>query len=156
MKKIILISSLLLIMFLFTKVVFAEEDYKFLMKFEGSGDKTTETFTIDSNKWRINWSVVPANEYKTMYVYVHKEGQDFSVANFSMGENNSDSYVVREGPGKFYLEVNAANLKSWTLNIEQGPKVSAEEQKKLKVKKMTVVLLQQQYTAMIKMKNLMF
>ncbi len=106
--------------FFITDDVIAQE-YTPVTKIEGSGDKTTETFNIKSDKWRINWSIVPTNEYAVFGFYVYEEGDEFSVESVMAGEQNSDTTIIREGPGKFYIKVSAANLKSWILNIEEGP-----------------------------------
>jgi len=102
--------------------IFAEEpEYTEVTKFSGSGDKTTESFSVDSDKWRVNWSIVPANDYAGFYLHVYKEGSSFPIESITSGETNSDTSVIREGPGSFYIEVASANLSSWQVVVEKAP-----------------------------------
>jgi len=126
-RKMFAITGLALLAVAIPAVGYTQEpEYTKVTSFSGSSDKTTESFTIDSEQWRVRWLIEPANDFKVFYLYVYEEGRDFPIESITAGEQNSDTSVIREGPGKFYIEVAAANLVSWGVTIEQAPKSAKE------------------------------
>ncbi len=64
------------------------------------GAKDTETFEINSRVWKIAWT---SQSPVGVSIAVYREGVKYSVAD--AGSEGSDSSIVREGPGSFYLRI---------------------------------------------------
>jgi len=90
-------------------------------EWSGTGIKTTEPFTIDSQPWKIEWSSDPVimggQSVGMLQIMVY----DSANPNFpiTLAANTSEkasdtSYIYRRGA--FYLTVNAANT-NWTVKI---------------------------------------
>jgi len=123
MKRII-VASLVLLALLTACIVpiagYAQEEWGQVQTFTGKGDKTTAPFHISGSKWRINWTVKAEEpKYAAFYLRVYREGETVgSVENISHDGVGSDTTYIYEGNGSFYIRVGAANLKSWTIEIE--------------------------------------
>ena len=85
-----------------------EPKWRLTKTFEGTSIKSTETFEITGDEWRINWETKPG-EYGAMnfQVYVYNaDGSLKDVAANIIGKGQ-DSTVVR-GAGRYYLQFNTA------------------------------------------------
>lgn len=91
--------------------------------YSGSGDKTTDSFTIKGTKFKIKYSITrEETDYGLFYLYVHPEGQNSNmVANFGLTDvsklNESDESYVYEGPGTYYIETMVSSIKEWNVEI---------------------------------------
>lgn len=91
-----------------------------IASWSGSGMKTTETFVITSDEFRIKWKTMnEAFENSGIFqIYVNDEsGQMVSLAGNKQGPGSDVSYV-KEGPGRYYLEINSANI-DWDVSVEE-------------------------------------
>jgi hypothetical protein len=91
--------------------------------FSGSGNKTTEDFNINSNKWRITASGSSSNpEMASISVYVYQSGKnpdtDSSDAQLRIEGNGPETTYPKLGSGTYFLEVGSANT-NWTVKIEE-------------------------------------
>lgn len=94
-----------------------EPTWQEVKTWSGNGIKSTETFSIASKEWRIGWNATNENVAGILQIYVYKaDGNLVTLASNQQGEGSDVSYV-REGPGEFYLEINAANL-DWVVTVE--------------------------------------
>ena len=86
----------------------------------GSGDKTSPPFTVTTDEWVIDWSYVPDPEYPEMTVFgffVYPRGKTAgSVVSVSFAEESGSTYSYA-GAGEYYIQVIAANIKSWEVVI---------------------------------------
>ncbi len=86
----------------------------------GSGDKTSPPFTVPTKEWVINWAYVPNPEYPGMAVFgffVYPRGKTAgSVVSVSFAEESGSTYSYA-GAGEYYIQVIAANIKSWEVVI---------------------------------------
>jgi len=95
----------------------AEPAWREVQEWRGTGMKQTESFTIASREWRINWKTTRQNIAGILQIYVKTEaGELITLAANSMGEGSDTSYV-RSPPGRYYLEISSANI-NWTVSVE--------------------------------------
>ena len=88
--------------------------------FTGSSDRTTPPFTVTTSEWIIDWSYVPDYEYPEYAgfgFYVYPRGETVMYVESVLSGSTSGSTYSYAGPGEYYVEVLAANLKSWTIII---------------------------------------
>ncbi|MBN1763534.1 MAG: hypothetical protein JW878_10775 [Methanomicrobia archaeon] len=88
--------------------------------FSGSGDKTTSSFTIKGDEWRVEYEAKSDKpEYAGFGVHVYRKGATMSVSSWDcFQEECSDTQYIYRGEGDYYFEVIAANLDSWNLKVE--------------------------------------
>ncbi len=82
----------------------------------GSATKTTETFHVPSNEWRLSWDTKPGRSGAMnfqIYIY-NSDGTLKSVAANVIGAN-SDNTVIH-GAGDYYLMINTAQ--PYTITVE--------------------------------------
>jgi len=89
-------------------------------QWSGSGIMTTETFSVASSEWRISWKVEATNPISAsgMLVTVYTPGKRRTVATAMQQGIGSGTSYVHEGPGRYYLEITAFYVSSWTVKIE--------------------------------------
>ncbi|HEV8486752.1 MAG TPA: hypothetical protein VGV87_24625 [Blastocatellia bacterium] len=90
-------------------------------KVSGSGSKSSPTFHITGDIWRITVQSGKPSKYTSVTAYVQKSGADSSLSQASVegaqGGSKVISYVY-EGPGDYYIKVLSANT-TWTVTVEQ-------------------------------------
>ena len=90
--------------------------------FSGTDDKTTDTFNIKGDKFKLTYYVIPANDYDIFYLYVYREGESLSVSSVDLQgvdvNSKPESTIVYEGTGSYYLDIGAANLQTRRVSIE--------------------------------------
>ncbi len=93
--------------------------WRMIKTFTGSADKDTEDFNVPTSYWRIVYTVVPQNEQSIFAFFVYPSGktQGF-VASVSFVKSGTDTSYIRAGPGGFWIKVLAANLSSWTIEVQ--------------------------------------
>ena len=64
-----------------------------------NGSKTTDTFSIDSRKWRISWST-------TDFLSIGGYSEDGEIVT-GIDSKSDDSSIVHEGPGVYYLDISS-------------------------------------------------
>jgi hypothetical protein len=90
-----------------------------IKNWQGSGTKETESFSVNSREWRISWQTQnePFAGAGIFQIYVYNEGGEMlSVAANKQGIGQDVSYV-RAKPGRFYLQINSANV-DWSVVVE--------------------------------------
>ncbi len=87
----------------------------------GSGYKTSPPFTITTEEWIIDWSYVPDPEYPEFAVFgffIYPRGETvLYVGSVLFPEGTSGSTYSYAGAGEYYINVSAANVKSWEVII---------------------------------------
>ena len=85
--------------------------------FSGTNDKTTDTFNIQGDRFKLTYTANPANEYSIFYLYVYQPGYTSYTESYDLN-SGTDSSISYKGAGTYYLKVLAANLNSWQVKIE--------------------------------------
>lgn len=103
-----------------TEVVSQKTWYK-VTSFSGGSDKTTQSFTIKGDEWRVKYEVKSSNpEYAAFGVFVYPRGETaIFIADWDCWQMPcSDIQYIYEGNGDYYFEIITANLDSWKLEVE--------------------------------------
>ncbi len=88
--------------------------------FSGSDTKDTDTFIIKGDRFKLTYTVSPDPEYPqyaSFSVYAFEPGSNAYAAYASL-DSGTDSTTSYKGSGEYYLKVVAANLKSWSVKVE--------------------------------------
>ena len=88
--------------------------------FSGSSDKTTQSFTIKGDEWRVEYTVKSSSEYGAITIKVYPRGETtMFIADWDCWEAPcSGTEYIYKGNGEYYFKVGAANLDSWKLEVE--------------------------------------
>ncbi|MDH5704348.1 MAG: hypothetical protein OEY99_09050 [Aigarchaeota archaeon] len=90
--------------------------------FKGTYSKTTDVFEVRGKRFRLTWSISGAGQWTVFGFFCYPEGKNTGFVGTPMmvtgSKQTTDSTIVYEGPGKFYLEVNAGNLDGWEIMVE--------------------------------------
>ena len=83
----------------------------------GTGSKVMETFDITGKEWRVNWTSKPSGkDYGSFGVLVYTADKKL-IGSATARVGAADTTYVHEGPGRYYVQVTAANV-DWTLTVE--------------------------------------
>ena len=92
--------------------------------FSGSSNKTTPTFSITGNQWRIKWDFQATDSIggvgKGVFgASIYKVGESVSTEFIyhSRSSANDITYIY-EKKGDFYIRVTIANTKGWSITVE--------------------------------------
>jgi len=96
---------------------------------KGSTTKTTQSFYVTSDEWKVSASYGAYDpDYLGMVVYVYRKGSNqlvtlLSIEGYAMESGGAyaqagETYVY-EGPGEYYLEVTPANVASWSVSVSE-------------------------------------
>lgn len=87
--------------------------------FTGSGDKNTPLFSVATSSFTVSWTAESDSpEWAGLWIDVYPEGETLWEACEAQFDGvGSDSTVCYAGPGKFWIEVRAANLSSWRIEV---------------------------------------
>lgn len=97
-----------------------EKTWKQIMRFSGEGMKTTDTFYISGDKWRVKWNIRPSSsEMPTIIfqIFVNRSNGELVSLAANVTAQGSDYSVIHE-KGSFFLEVNSG-LAKWGIIIEE-------------------------------------
>lgn len=96
------------------------EGWRIVVIINGTASKVSNSFNISSNKWRIKWSYI-GNEYSLFSFEVYRIGGNLPVYHLIpvMKPKGSDVTYIYEGPGEYYVKVNAVNCDKWSIIIEE-------------------------------------
>lgn len=92
------------------------------------GMKTTDTFRVNTSKWRLSWVFIGRDSPSERYVsaYVNRANGDPVATISSDIDNNS---IIRAAPGDFYLEIDASAAVAFSMEeMEPEGAGSAPEQ----------------------------
>lgn len=95
----------------------SQETWHPVINFTGSSGKKTDTFNIRGDKFRLTYTVLPENDYSLFYLYVYEPGNSIFKESFSL-ESGSETSISYEGAGEYYLDITSANLRKWTVLVE--------------------------------------
>lgn len=88
----------------------------------------TPTFTINGDRWRIEWNVGGREKYGYGYdifdfsIWIHNASSDSLLLTFISTDVPYDSgeKYVYEGKGEYYLDITAINVESWSVDVYEG------------------------------------
>jgi hypothetical protein len=89
--------------------------------FTGEGNETTSPFHISGSEWRITWTAdAEYPEYAVFDAFVYRLGtQSMVVRRLSRSDDSAgDTTYIYEGGQDYHIRVVAANLRSWTITVE--------------------------------------
>lgn len=98
--------------------------------FSGSAEKVTDTFHIFGKKWRYTWNCIDATEIAgfpispgsgRISIFVYPDGETASYVStvlFAKCTDSPDTTNVQVGSGYYYFNVRVANVKSWSISVE--------------------------------------
>ncbi len=96
-----------------------------IKEWSGFGGTTTESFTIDSNEWLIDWSSQPTaateSSAGSLQIMIHDaQNPDLPaiLAANTQNAGSNTSYIHKKGT--FYLTINAANT-NWSIKVYSEP-----------------------------------
>lgn len=88
----------------------------------GSTDKRSQLFELTGAEARLNWTVEGEDPFVFVAIYVLEEGtsleREGGFSEVIVGESGSDTTFLVKEPGRYYIEVLAANA-DWTVTIEE-------------------------------------
>lgn len=103
----------------FTSAQTAAGQWTTIATFTGSESKDSQDFNVPADYWRIVYTISAANQYSTFYLFVYPSGETkIYVASVTFTQSGTDTSYIRAGPGGFWLHVIAANLSSWSIEIQ--------------------------------------
>lgn len=89
--------------------------------FTGTEGRTTPSFAIKGDEWRVKWLVKISSTFSFFYVHVHREGQTSELVDeWSWNEEDShrDTRYIHAGNGSYYFRVLAMDIDEWELEVE--------------------------------------
>jgi hypothetical protein len=92
--------------------------------FNGTGSRTTETFTIPTTEWKLEVTTRgqanPMLATISVYIYPERAGRGGHIAEAGHNGDGKDYTIIRNGPGKYYLDIISANCQ-WTITVTAPP-----------------------------------
>lgn len=97
--------------------------------FTGSEDRITDSFTINTNIWSIEWETGGADYSKYTYIdpspmfwFTIYNDRTSSLYDSIFGDGSYDSGIeyYTEGNSQFYLDINAFDLTSWAITVNKA------------------------------------
>jgi hypothetical protein len=109
--------GLVFVVFLFlAAAVPARAAWSVVKEWTGTGSKVMEIFDVTGKEWRVNWSSKSQpDSYGSFGVLVYTADKKL-VGSATARVGNSDTTYVHEGPGRYFVEVTAANV-DWTVAV---------------------------------------
>ncbi len=93
-----------------------------VITFTGSNNKNTDTFQIKGEKFKLTYTIkgLPDNrpDDSRFSVYSFTPGSTSYTSYASLTKEGTDSSTVYKGSGEYYLQLNTANLQSWSVKVE--------------------------------------
>ena len=89
--------------------------------FTGTEGRTTPSFAIKGDEWRVKWLVKISSTFSLFYVHVYREGQTSELVDeWSWDEEDShrDTRYIHAGNGSYYFRVIAMDIDEWELEVE--------------------------------------
>jgi hypothetical protein len=102
------------------------DEWTTVQTFTGEGNETTPPFHISGTEWRITWAIdAEYPEYAAFDLFIYPEGTHsmFTERISYSGGSTGDTVYVYEGGQDYYVKVIAANLRSWTIRVEDDARV---------------------------------
>ncbi len=89
--------------------------------FTGTEGRTTPSFAIKGDEWRVKWLVKISSTFSLFYVHVYREAQTSELVDeWSWDEEDShrDTRYIHAGNGSYYFRVLAMDIDEWELEVE--------------------------------------
>lgn len=91
----------------------ATENWVTVRIFYGTEPTTTDKFHISKDVWRVKYSVEAGDTHPGFAITILPSGQ---IINYD--QSGTEVSYVYAGPGDYYLDIWAAGLNSWTIEIQ--------------------------------------
>ena len=91
---------------------------------KGSADKSSNTFKITAQEWRLQWSYTPDSQFPDLTffgVLVYQQGGSNFVDSFYVNGSTQTNGIeyIHEGMNNYYMEILDANIPSYTIIVQQ-------------------------------------
>lgn len=98
-----------------------EEGWHTVETFTGKASETTAPFHVSGTEWRIVWTAdasYPEHAVLDIFVYSEDRYSLFTRRISHSDGSGSGTVYIDEGDGDYHIEVIAANLRSWTIAVQ--------------------------------------
>lgn len=98
-----------------------EEGWNTVRTFMGKASETTAPFHVSGTEWRIVWTAAasyPEHAVLDIFVYPEDAYSLFSRKISHSDGSDSGTVYIDEGDGDYHMEVIAANLRNWTIAVQ--------------------------------------
>lgn len=92
--------------------------WKPLKEWSGNGTRTTEKFRVGTREWRVVYSIAQATRPQSFLRVQVKNDDDRHVTSMTREGAGTDTSYVHDGPGVFFVEVNAVASR-WSVRVEE-------------------------------------
>jgi hypothetical protein len=93
--------------------------WKTIQTFTGQAGKDIQDFNVPTGYWRITYTANAQNSQPVFSFFVYPSGETaLFVASVTFAKSGTDTTYVHAGPGGFWIHVLAANLSSWTIEVQ--------------------------------------
>jgi hypothetical protein len=127
---VILVTAVIILTSLMTISFVHATNWQTVTTVTGSGDKTSNNFTIQATQWRLVWSYTldpQYPQYSVFYVFTYPQGENVSYVDYISANQTKTSGIeyIYQGQGNFYLNIIAANVPSYTITVQQDTDTTA-------------------------------
>jgi hypothetical protein len=88
----------------------SQTNWSAVRSWTGTGSRTTESFRISSDEWRISWEAEGDRAYGVLLISIYRVGGDLVDLIYAEGASSNSSYV-HNSPGEYYLQIAGANIR---------------------------------------------
>jgi hypothetical protein len=97
-----------------------KDEWQVVKSWVGRGHKTTESFYINSDEWRITWETKGDPGEAGLLAYIYKKGKDSYTDNIDYDGVGSDTSYVHSGPGQYFLKIEGYGTGTrWKVTVEE-------------------------------------
>lgn len=90
---------------------------------QGTGDSASQVFELTGGEAQLSYDFKGGPEMVIAAIYLEKEGRDIAkdggIPLVMLSKAGSNVTALHKAKGKYYLDVRAANIDSWTVTVEE-------------------------------------
>ena len=90
---------------------------------EGTSDSASQVFELTGAEAQLSYNFTGSTDMVVAAIYLEPEGKDITtdggIPIVMLSKPGSNVIALHKTPGKYYLDVRAANIDSWTVKIEE-------------------------------------
>lgn len=101
----------------------AAKTWTTIQTLEGTSDSASQVFELSGAEAQLSYDFKGSSDMVIAAIYLEKEGKDISkdgaIPLVMLNKAGSNVTALHKGAGKYYLDVRAGNVDSWTVKIEE-------------------------------------
>lgn len=101
----------------------AAKKWTTVQSLEGSSDSASQVFELTGAAAQLSYNFTGGEDMVVAAIYLEPEGKDIStdggIPIVMLSKPGSNVIALHKAPGKYYLDVRAANIDSWTVTVEE-------------------------------------